>query len=232
MKAKALKQKTTQLGTEGVLNLVCERYGCNQKRRTVPIQNLIRFHQPKNTAQLLQLIDVHQKDKPLCKCGCVANGKVDDWAQRLYESYQKYSSKIENVPYKNLEDCKIFMNYLFIEGSIKGNKMEQKAVDTLKGCPLLKPYTIEEGTTEDDFKYAVDIVVKKGSKRLLGVQVKPATYKSFKYGDAVYMMNKDKNKAFGLPVLYLYYDKKGTFKGNKSFKEELTNIIKRLNYGK
>ena len=219
--------KTTQKGTEGILNKVCERYGINQKRRTISIQKLIRYHKPKTKAALLKLIETHHKDNEKCECGCVANGNVDTWAANLYEAYKKYAAKVGNVPYKNLEDCKIFMNYLFIEGSIKGGEMEKEALRIIKASKKIKDLgvTVKMGSQEHDFKYAVDLVLYHNKEEVMGIQVKPTSYKNFRGKDPVVLTNKKKNNLYGKPVLYLYYDKYGKFTENDTFNSDLFRIL-------
>ena len=96
--------KTTQIKTQGVLNLINERYGCNQKRYTVSIQNLIRYHKPKQNAELIALIASHQEDGAHkdCKCGCKSQGTLETFTDRLYNSYLKYKELNPKTEYKNM----------------------------------------------------------------------------------------------------------------------------------
>ena len=119
------------------------------------------------------------------------------------------------------------MNYLFVEGSIKGGKMEEVALKIFKTSKVLKDlnYTVEMGSEEDDFKHAIDIVIYDNNKEVvLGIQVKPESYKNF-VGRGVHAVNVKKNKDFGKPVLYIYYNKQGVFTGNESFKEEYKQLL-------
>lgn len=212
--------KTTQKGTEGILNKVCRRYRCNAKNKTISIQNLIRTHKPKNQTQLRFLIESEKGE------GC-----IDKWSEHLYDCYLRFKNDNPNIPYKNLEDCKIFMNYLFVEGSIKGGKMEEIALDIFKKSKILKDlnYTACMGSEENDFKHAIDIVIYDDNKEIvLGIQVKPESYKNFANhctDTEVHAVNVKKNRDFGKPVLYIYYNKQGTFTGNDTFKEDYKQLL-------
>ncbi len=210
--------KTTQKGTEGILNKVCRRYRCNAKNKTISIQNLIRTHKPKNQTQLKFLIESEKGE------GC-----IDKWSEHLYDCYLRFKHDNPNIPYKNLEDCKIFMNYLFVEGSIKGGKMEEIALDIFKKCKVVKDlnFSVMMGNEKDDFKHAIDLVVYDDiNEVVMGIQVKPISYRNFeKHVTSVHEVNVKKNKEFGKPVLYVYYNKEGKFLKDRKFIEEFKKIL-------
>jgi hypothetical protein len=201
-----------QVGTKGLLNKINEKYGTNQKRRTVPIQDLIKYHKPKQQAELIALIESHTKDGRLsnCACGCKSAGKIEDFADNLYDAYIKYSTTVvESVEYKDWEDCYIFMKHLFVINSLKGNLMENKVLKLIQD--LIKQYnynlTVELASSYSDFKYSIDLsVYDSKNEEVFGIQVKPLTYLNFHKDHTVVRQNVQKNKAYGKPVVYVYYD--------------------------
>lgn len=221
---KTNKMRTTQKGTEGILNKVCERYGCNAKKKTISIQQLKRYHKPNTAGELKQLIESHHKDNKPCKCGCIANGGLEEWSQNLFQSYVKYTTLIDNnAPYKNIDDCRIFMNALFIKHSIIGGNMENKCLKILsKNNKLIEhKLTVKEGNPTLDFKYAVDLViVNENGEEICGIQVKPNSYKYC--SNIVKEQNNSKNKLYGKPVFYVYYKSDLTF---IKYKELASDII-------
>lgn len=210
--------KTTQVSTKGILNVVCEKYGCNRKNQSVAIQQLIRFHKPKQQAELTALIASHQvcHQHDGCQCGSVSKGTVETFATNLYNAYKRYVSEVDNnADYKNYEDCMIFMKHLFVINSLKGNMMEDVVVDWTNN--KLKDINKELGFNAkaelanelDDFRYAIDIVINDELGEMFGIQVKPLSYKNFPDTHIVVTQNKDKNKLYGKPVVYVYYNEEG-----------------------
>ncbi len=212
------KPKTTQVSTKGILNVICERYGVNRKNQSVSIQQLIRYHKPKQQAELTALIASHQEghQHENCACGSKSKGTVETFATNLYNAYKRYVSEIDNtVEYKNYEDCLIFIKHLFVINSIKGNMMEDVVVDWTNG--KLRQLNKELGLNCKaelanelmDFSYAVDVIVKDEIGEMFGIQVKPVSYKNFHEEHIVVKQNKDKNKLYGKPVVYVYYNEEG-----------------------
>ena len=201
-----------QVSTEGVLNFVNERYGCNQKRRTVPIQNLIRYHKPKQQAELIALIASHREGElhSKCPCGCKSAGTIQDFADNLYKAYLKYREGTPEAPYKNEEDAYIFMKSLFVSNSLKGNAMEDmyvKLINNYFNSEGMK-YTCSIAPSMYDFKYAIDLIIVDSNNIEIGfIQVKPISYKNYNDSHPIVKMNISKNKLFNKPVVYVYYDK-------------------------
>ena len=64
---------------------------------------------------------------------------------------------------------------LFIINSLKGNKMEDKAIGELKN-KLPAEYIIDNAIGFINEEYRVDIEIKKDNEIILGIQVKPSSY--------------------------------------------------------
>lgn len=221
-----------QVGTKGILNVINERYGTNQKRRSVPIQDLIRYHKPTQQAELIALIEAHTSTGSLskCKCGCKSAGKLEDFADNLYEAYGRYLKEVDNtIEYKDWDDCYIFMKNLFVINSLRGNDMENKVVKSLRKFIELHysdhhvKYRAELATEVHDFKFAVDISFFNDTtgEEIFGVQVKPLTYKNFPTTHTVVQQNLTKNKLYGKPVVYIYYDEANTIHSAHNVASEL-----------
>ena len=205
--------KTTQIKTQGILNLINERYGCNQKRHTVSIQNLIRYHKPKQNAELIALIASHQEDGAHkdCKCKCRSKGTLETFTDRLYKSYLKYKELNPKTEYKNWEDCYIFMHYLFVEGSLVGDSMEKRYVREFNRYFMLtdQNYKCKTASQDYDFRYSIDLIITNDkNEEVAFYQVKPISYTHIPKKHPVVQQNLAKNKAFGKKVVYVYYDKK------------------------
>jgi len=208
---KTLKHKK-QEGTKGVLNMINERYGCNQKRRTIPIQALIRFHAPKQQAELTALIESHQDGHihANCPCGCKSAGTVKTFADRLFKAYNTFKEKVDNnVEYKDWEDCYTFMHSLFVSNSLRGNMVENDVLNNLQSLIKRLGYNFkaELASSVADFKYAIDLsIYDDNNNEIFAVQVKPLTYLNFAENHPVVKQNLDKNILYGKPVVYVYYD--------------------------
>jgi len=210
--------KRRQVGTKGILNHICEKYGVNQKRKTVAIQDLIRYHKPKQQAELIALIASHAEggQHRNCDCGCKSAGTINDFADNLFAAYVRFTEECDaNAESKDWTDCYIFMKHLFVVGSLRGNDMENKMVRVVN-LFLNTYYNIHSelyvaklATATHDFNYSVDISLfdTTTGDEMFGVQVKPLTYKNFKSSHHVVKQNLRKNEAYGKDVVYIYYDK-------------------------
>lgn len=221
-----------QDGTKGILNKINERYGCNQKRRTIPIQDLIKYHAPKQQAELVALIESHQDTgvHSNCACGCKSAGTLETFADRLYTSYVKYVAEVDNgAEYKDWEDCYTFMKHLFVVNSLKGNMMENEVLKYINQN-IDKRYKAELASTIYDFQFAVDIVIKTlDDVEVFGVQVKPNSYKNFPKTHDVVKQNITKNIKYGKEVVYVYYDINNVIVDQELInKELLMNVNKHL----
>ena len=81
--------------------------------------------------------------------------------------------------------------------------MENKAIIELKK-ELPSKYTITNSESFIDEEYRVDLEIKKENKIVLGIQVKPISYKFTRY--EVKSFNKIKNSQYKNKVEYLYYN--------------------------
>jgi len=216
-----------QQGTTGLLNHINELYMCSSKAKTVSIIKLIQHHNPKQGAELEALINSHQSGT--CKCGCKSQGNLLSFARYLYESYRDYS-KSNEVEYKSLDDCIVFMKTLFIDNSLRGNRMEMKVLQMLnKSKEILKINGVIEKSSElQDFKYGVDLVMKLSNTEVLGIQVKPISYKNFSNIHPVVLTNLNKNKLYLKPIVYIYYDKNNNILDVENTSKE---ILKHLSVG-
>lgn len=224
--------------TGGILNRINELYKCNSKYRSVPVMSLIRSHNPKNNDELVFLISSHQKGHrhENCECKCKSAGTLKDFGKNLYDAQLDYFSKMGqaekdkynfNEPY-SLEHCEMFMYTLFISCSLKGDKSETRAVNKLNASGELY-HKVEIAPELLDFKYGVDIVAKdKHGKDVCGIQVKPESYMKLSENHPAVMVNLNKNKAWGKPVIYLYYNMKMEFLNFKDVVREVNEHIESL----
>jgi hypothetical protein len=164
---------------------------------------LVQKHKPLSEQTLKALLVDHSHARcNMCHCQ-VKHGGLIGWSERLYD--------IAKPSYPNVtrQECDGFVYDLFIRGPLRGRAMEEHALVGLeKAVPSLQFVEADETT---DVKYAVDIVCMNGPDIKAGVQVKPLSF--LKQAHAV-QWNHDKNKLWGYPVYYLYYDNTGQFTKN------------------
>ena len=209
-----VKEMITQTPTtSGTLNVINEKYGCSTKKNSVPVMQLIRHHNPQTNAHLAALIAAHTENGAYrnCECGCKSQGTVEDFGKNLYKANLHFFNSLGKPnEAKSLEECEVFMHTLFITNSLKGNNMETEALAVLK--KLLPPeFTVAIASSIYDFKYSVDLIITKDNGELCGVQVKPVSYKNIPDTHEVKQLNIKKNKLYGKPVFYIYYDKSSVF---------------------
>lgn len=106
-----------------------------------------------------------------------------------------------------------------------GYKMELKAIDELQE----DDYEILQTNSNQDEKYAIDLIIHKNNKVLLGIQVKPSKYAHL--SEEKKQVNKNKNYEFinkyNVGVKYLYYNENYEFdkKDIEKIKEKVRKAI-------
>lgn len=190
--------------TGGELNLLNGQQGISAPHKSVPVMKLIREHKPKTKNELVQLIEDHYRHR--CNCGVVSQGTVDDFGKNLYESQIRQWGKYKY----SLEECKRWEYDLFITQSLKGNLVEDKAKRMLQS--RVSGMTVVDATGELDNEYRIDLVIRKNSRDICGIQIKPHTFYYMRRN--VIDFNYVANTNWGKPVYYLIY----------SETEEFTNL--------
>lgn len=183
--------------TGGLLNVLNGKMGISAPHKSVPVMKLINKHRPKSYDELETLIEYHYLND--CECGIKSQGTVYDFGRNLYNAQMEYWGENKFT----LEECIQWEYDLFIINSLKGSKMESKAISELKNH-LSPEYTITNSESIIDEEYRVDIEIKKGGNVVLGIQVKPNSYKFTRY--EVKSFNVVRNSKYGNKVAYLYYD--------------------------
>jgi hypothetical protein len=201
--------------TGGELNELNGKYGISAPAKSVPIMKLIKAHKPKTQTELVDLVEIHFIDKT-CACGVISQGTIEDFGENLYEAQSKEWGKYKYT----LDDCKKWEYELFISNSIKGGVLEKKAIDLLTISNT--NYQFEESDNYLDEEYRIDIVIKDNSNIIAGIQVKPETYKTMRYG--VIHRNIASNQKWGKPVFYLYYDDQGNFTNITDVESEISKL--------
>ena len=190
------------LRTGGELNVINEKYRCNDPTRTVRTSALMLYHRPTSEQEMVALLEAHRAPCATCKQHIgSSSGGLDQWARNLWTAVQKEKTLGNHraQPY-TAADCSAFMFDLFVRAPLQGYVWEQRAQDDLRRCGHL----VHHATPEQDCQFAVDLI---HDDTGLGIQVKPVSYQFTK--PAVHAINADKNRLFGKPVVYLYYDKQG-----------------------
>lgn len=204
--------------TGGLLNLLNGKMGISAPYNSVPIIKLINKHNPRSYDELEQLIKYHFTHD--CSCGIKSKGTVYDFGRNLYDSQKKYFKDY----LFSLEECVQWEYDLFIINSLKGNKMEKKAMNTIRKnisprCKVRKSHRVI------DEEYRVDLEIIRDDKILFGVQVKPESYKFT--NENVKMLNKSKNADYPYDVVYLYYDTDEEFCNIEEIKQKVKEMSAR-----
>lgn len=200
--------------TGGPLNELNGKMGISAPQNSVPVMKVIRIHKPKSKEELVNLIRYHCENE--CKCGIKSHGTVEDFGRKLYESQIQYWEK-----YKfSLKECIQWEYDLFIIQSLKGNIIENKAIQILK--TELPNYSIEEAEGYIDEELRIDILIKKNEVEKCGIQVKPLTFLQMR--SEVILFNKNANKNWGKPVLYLFYDDEEEFVNFSEVVDEIKKL--------
>lgn len=200
--------------TGGLLNVLNGKMGISAPHRSVPVIKLINKHNPKSYDELETLIEYHYLND--CECGIKSQGTVYDFGKNLYNAHREYWGENKFT----LEECIKWEYDLFIINSLKGSKMENKAIIELKK-ELPSKYTITNSESFIDEEYRVDLEIKKENKIVLGIQVKPISYKFTRY--EVKSFNKIRNSQYKNKVEYLYYNDDEEFTNIPIIIEFLTN---------
>ena len=183
--------------TGGLLNLLNGKMGISAPYKSVPVIKLINTHKPKSYDELEALIEYHYQND--CSCGIKSQGSVYDFGRNLYDAQMKYWGENKFT----LEECIQWEYDLFIINSLKGNKMEDNAINELKN-KLPHEFTVDNAIGFVDEEYRVDIEIKKDNEVVLGIQVKPSSYKYMR--QEVKSFNTIRNTKYGIEVKYLYYN--------------------------
>lgn len=199
--------------TGGLLNLLNGKMGISAPYKSVPVIKLINKHKPKSYDELEALIEYHYLND--CPCGIKSQGSVYDFGKNLYDAQISYWGEHKFT----LEECVQWEYDLFIINSLKGNEMEDKAINELKN-KLPAEYSVDNAIGFVDEEYRVDIEIKKDNETILGIQVKPSSYKYMRY--EVKSFNTIRNYKYGIDVKYLYYNEDEEF-------TNLNEIIQDLN---
>jgi hypothetical protein len=202
------------LRTGGELNVINEKYRCNDPTRTVRTSALMLHHRPTSEQEMIALLDAHRKPCDACRQH-IRNQGLEQWVADLWSAVQKEQSLgNRKALLYNVQDCKAFIYDLFVKAPLQGYVWEQRAQQDLRRCG----YIMHHATPEQDCQFAVDLI---HDTTGVGIQVKPSSYQFTK--PAVHAINAEKNRMFGKPVLYLYYDKQGWI----NFEQVVTALYER-----
>ena len=183
--------------TGGELNFLNGRMGISSSENSVPVIKLINIHKPRSYEELESLIEFHYTHD--CDCGVKSKGTVRDFGRNLYEAQLEVWGEYRF----SLEDCIQWEYDLFIKNSLKGNLMEDKAVEELKSV-LDVGFCVRNSSGFVDEFYRVDVEVFFDNVLVCGVQVKPFSYVFM--GEDIHKVNVVLNSGYCVDVFYLFYD--------------------------
>lgn len=183
--------------TGGLLNVLNGRMGISAPVNSVSVIKLINFHKPQSYDELESLIEYHYRFD--CDCGVKSKGTVRDFGVNLFEAQLDFFGDY----LFSLEECIRWEYDLFVKNSLKGNRMEDKAVKCLQSC-LGEEYSVRNSSGFVDECFRVDVEVFCGEVLLCGVQVKPFSYVFM--SEEVQSVNVVRNSKYCVDVFYLFYD--------------------------
>ncbi|MBR0369722.1 MAG: MjaI family restriction endonuclease [Methanobrevibacter sp.] len=171
--------------------------GISAPYKSVPVIKLINTHKPQSYSELESLIEYHYLNE--CECRIKSKGTVYDFGKNLFNAQMMFWGENKFT----LEECIQWEYDLFIINSLKGSEMENKAVNELKE-KLSDNFEIVNTEGYVDEEYRVDIEIKRNNEVILGIQVKPSSYKYMRC--EVKNFNTIRNAKYKKDVKYLYYD--------------------------
>ena len=199
--------------TGGYLNVLNERFKCNDPKQTILISAIMRYHTPRTEEAMLNIINTHEHTYcNICKQKS-RNGGLLGWITTLWNIVQQHGAG-HNI---SRADCESFVYDLYIRAPVSGFYFEDMAVRWLAN----HGYNVRLATPDEDCKFSVDVAVlsKWSGGVLAGVQVKPESYRYVR--EDVHRINFAKNQKAGYPVFYLYYTKANTWLNDR---EVLTSL--------
>lgn len=183
--------------TGGELNILNGKMGISAADRSVPVSRLVRYHKPKSPTELEELISDHVGGG--CPCGCVSKGTVQDFGKNLYKSQLEFWGEYKY----SLKECIQWEYDLFILQMLKGNTMEDKCQSELQK-KIGNSYCVENTNRFIDEEFRVDLEVYDSNSLILGIQVKPSSFRGVR--QSIQEFNINANKKYKKPVFYVYYD--------------------------
>ena len=188
-----------RIRTGGFLNVVNEKYRCNDPLRTIRVSTLMRVHAPRTEAAMLALLQAHEQ--PCADCAeRTRGGGLPGWESALWRAVQQ-----EPFAHVTWEEVQAFVYDLYVKSPVRGFLFEDYALLWLRN----HGYHVRLATPEEDCAWAVDLVVldRYTAQPQAGVQVKPLSYRHVRAD--VHQLNERKNKLADYPVYYLYYNNDG-----------------------
>lgn len=199
--------------TGGLLNLLNGKMGISAPYKSVPVIKLINTHKPQSYSELESLIEYHYLND--CECGIKSKGTVYDFGKNLFNAQMMFWGENKFT----LDECIQWEYDLFIINSLKGSEMENKAVNELKE-KLSDNFEVINTEGYVDEEYRVDIEIKRNNEVILGIQVKPSSYKYMRC--EVKNFNTIRNAKYKKDVKYLYYDDAKKFINLDDITQDLT----------
>ena len=157
---------------------------------------LIRTHNPKSRAQLVELVKSHAQNR--CDCGVRSQGTIEDFGQKLYNAQITFWGEHRFT----LQQCKQWEYDLLVVQSLKGATVEKRAVSVLQSN--LPDLNFEETSGYLDEELRIDVLVSLNQRTICGIQVKPESFLKMRKG--VLCMQHYASSQFNTPVINLFYN--------------------------
>ena len=163
-----------------------------EKDQEIKIMEFIKNHPDIKTAEELS----NEIDKVAREIG---KQTISDMAFGMHKKQEKYGTEYTQ------SECYEYILDLFTNKSLKGTEMEEKALKYLQD--RRKRYKWRTATTHQDTKLNIDIAgYDENDELVVGVQVKPISYKSTDY--EVKRINDRKVYNSKIETHYMYYNDK------------------------
>lgn len=191
------------LRTGGLLNKIAANAGVHWASSTVNTMAIAHRHRITEETKMIAALESHQHKCDVC--GQRSKGTLKEWTENLHTAVLRAkahdhtpSDELQCIDY---EACEAFMYDLFVRSPIRGVYMENMALAHLN-ADLQQLATGRPATPEEDTKFAIDVVFPG-----VAVQVKPISFYYYSKRNQKQMKECiERNKKWGLPVVYLYYD--------------------------
>lgn len=160
---------------EWILNIACNRWGLNKKNKVGPVSMWIRECSPKDLDEWKNYYFEKLKGFLIEQN---TNLEPEEYLKSLGETlYTKITEVMrKEIDDVKLEDCIQYIYELVIDRTFHGYQTEKKTV--YEQLEKILGERIEPAPDEIDRRYNVDFIIKVAKNKLIGLQIKPVTFRT------------------------------------------------------
>lgn len=162
----------------------------NTRHNSTSVTELIRIHPTEDENEWRETFDKYSS-RTLQEC--------KDFAYRFTSTHPDF----KDLPEKDVHG---FVDALFIKWTVRGFRVERSVEELIR---RKSKFEVRQATVQEDHDYSIDLVLSYNGREVGAIQVKPISYKhNIEKGKNLWQYEQDlrKNKAYKLPVFWVYYE--------------------------